>query len=159
MVSVDIELDVVGKIIIDSGDNVQSLNIASVGIANGGITHVELASSAELIDVEAANNHTTVEEAIVLVGDVAVSTEDFPPLQSPDMVKGRGKGNKGSFATFVGSKNKFEVLAGADNEIDEPRKPRNASLGVAALLQEIKVKKACKVKIKGSEAIGFTLGA
>ncbi|KAK8574744.1 hypothetical protein V6N12_062428 [Hibiscus sabdariffa] len=121
----------------------------------------EIGSSVGLAGVEVVRSTSPVEAVVVALNDVrgeeevastlgenvAILTDDFPPLESPDLTRGRGRG-----ATFVGSKNKFEVLAATNIEMDEPRKPRNASLGVAALMQELKGKKAGKLKAKGSRA-------
>ncbi|KAK8648963.1 hypothetical protein V6N13_129705 [Hibiscus sabdariffa] len=68
------------------------------------------------------------------------------------IVVGKGKGRGRVNAT---SKNKFDALAGVDSEIiDDSRKPRVASLGVATLLQEMKARKVEKVKAKVPEAVG-----
>ncbi|KAK8589598.1 hypothetical protein V6N12_023992 [Hibiscus sabdariffa] len=87
-------------------------------------------------------------EPLVLVRYVAISNEEFPPLQSqiPKARNGKGRRSKGNVG-FVGSKNMFEVLNNVDLEDPgEPRKPRVASLGVVALLNELKAKKTGKVK-------------
>ncbi|KAK8604216.1 hypothetical protein V6N13_099165 [Hibiscus sabdariffa] len=79
------------------------------------------------------------------------NVEEFPPLHSPvkkGKSKGRGRGN-------INSKNKFDVLSGVDSEtIDDLRKPRAASLGVASLLQEMKARKIGKVKANVHGATG-----
>ncbi|KAK8976737.1 hypothetical protein V6N11_047507 [Hibiscus sabdariffa] len=83
--------------------------------------------------------------------------EDFPPLHlSSQKQRGRGRGikadkseKKGQYKTgLTGSKNKFDVLNGSgtedpfdDESVPEARVTRVASLGVAALLQELKTKK------------------
>ncbi|KAK8606481.1 hypothetical protein V6N13_030762 [Hibiscus sabdariffa] len=83
--------------------------------------------------------------------------KDFPPLQS---LKQRGKdkgGKRRKAATFVSSKNKFEVLNGVGSEASEElRKPRVASLCVATLLQEMKAKKSMSEKatdLPGAEKV------
>ncbi|KAK8588988.1 hypothetical protein V6N12_023404 [Hibiscus sabdariffa] len=84
-------------------------------------------------------------ESIVVGEDIDIAEEEFPPLQSPEVVrgKGRGRGRGASMALC----NKFAALQGVDSE-EEVRKPRVASLGVKTLLQEMKTKKAEKVKSK-----------
>ncbi|KAK8617551.1 hypothetical protein V6N13_080461 [Hibiscus sabdariffa] len=99
------------------------------------------------------------EEPPVLVGSVAISNEEFPPLQShsPTARSGKDRGRKGN-AGFVGFKNKFEVLNNVDlKDPGVPRKPCVASLGVAALLNELKAKKVGKVKgSESSSTVGMT---
>ncbi|KAK8483911.1 hypothetical protein V6N12_075258 [Hibiscus sabdariffa] len=98
--------------------------------------------------VEAAANAVadvvTVDMANVTVGKVVIPSDGFPPLQSPNLRKDRGKSGKHNVPVFASSMNKFEVLNGIDKEGLEPRKTRVSSLGVANLLQELKAKKSDK---------------
>ncbi|KAK8554199.1 hypothetical protein V6N12_031168 [Hibiscus sabdariffa] len=102
---------------------------------------------------------TVVGDSTVVVGNVLIpivglvngNEEEFPPLHS-SVKKGEGK-YRGR--VNANSKNKFDVLARVDSEIiDDSRKPRATSLGVATLLQEIKARKVEKVKAKVPEAVG-----
>ncbi|KAK8692478.1 hypothetical protein V6N13_075937 [Hibiscus sabdariffa] len=86
---------------------------------------------------------------ITVLAEVEV-LEDFPLLQNSEVRhRGRGRGRKTVAAV---SKNKFEVLVGVDEVIEEAKKPRTASLGVANLLHELKSKKVERIKTKVPEA-------
>ncbi|KAK8507558.1 hypothetical protein V6N11_074021 [Hibiscus sabdariffa] len=89
-------------------------------------------------------------ESVVVGEDIDVAEEEFPPLQSPEVVRGKGRG-RGRGASMA-LRNKFAALQGADSE-EEVRKPRVVSLGVRTLLHEMKTKKAEKVKSKVPEAV------
>ncbi|KAK8523490.1 hypothetical protein V6N12_048010 [Hibiscus sabdariffa] len=81
------------------------------------------------------------EEPPVLVGSAAIFNEEFPPLQShsPTARSGKDRGRKDL------------------EDLGVPRNPRVASLGVAALLNELKAKKVGKVKgSEGSNTVGMT---
>ncbi|KAK8651553.1 hypothetical protein V6N13_141152 [Hibiscus sabdariffa] len=100
---------------------------------------------------EAANvlmEAETIESTVEVTGYVVEAATDV----SPNLKKGRGKSDKHNAPVFASSMNKFEVLNSIDKEGLEPRKTRVASLGVANLLQELKVKKSDKVRAKGPES-------
>ncbi|KAL4279069.1 hypothetical protein GQ457_03G007180 [Hibiscus cannabinus] len=113
---------------------------------------VYMETEGDVVVADAVADVVTVNLANVTVGKVVIPSDGFPPLQSPNLRKGRGKSGKHNAPVFASSMNKFEVLNGIDKEGLEPRKTRVASLGVANLLQELKAKKSDKVKAKGLEA-------
>ncbi|KAK9013163.1 hypothetical protein V6N11_041182 [Hibiscus sabdariffa] len=113
-------------------------------------------SASEALSVKVATTTSNGISPSVFVGEVVVSAgdatiADFPPLQSLVVrQKGRGRGN----GKVINVKNKFKVVVGAEYEvIEDTRKPRPASLGVANLLQELKAKKVEKFKDMVPEAV------
>ncbi|KAK8556070.1 hypothetical protein V6N13_070140 [Hibiscus sabdariffa] len=117
--------------------------------------HVELTSDIEVMGNVVASVNEVIGDVVDSVSEApsvkVAATTNFPPLQSP-VVRQKGRGRRKG--KMVNVKNKFEVLAGAEFEVlEDTKKPRIASLGVANLLQEMKAKKVEKIKNMVPEAI------
>ncbi|KAK8996393.1 hypothetical protein V6N11_076629 [Hibiscus sabdariffa] len=86
--------------------------------------------------------------------------QEFPPLQASNQLREKRKVKGKGVKTFVGSKNKFDMLSGLGNEVslEMVRKPRAASQGVVNLLQELKLKKRDAVGRVQSQNVVIAVG-
>ncbi|KAE8724823.1 hypothetical protein F3Y22_tig00009840pilonHSYRG00015 [Hibiscus syriacus] len=142
-----------------------SSNVSSA-LGAGVSNHELLVGNAVETNVSALQELPTISHLVVVDGSIGVddsnkedtcSVGDFPTLKdsmaSNKKARGRKKGN-------TGSSSKFESLA-EGGVLDGPRKARVASLGVAALLNQIKSKKrdlVDKAKISGNVGTGSGVG-